>query len=189
MWRLPTLWEPPREPDFFELLQAGMTFGSLGQTLNNSMADVSYVDTYTYNQVLQTGANLMDQYDADSFPTTIVLHVRPGDPTSDQYVYGIECLPYLTQVFNLVWRKDITQGPRYWYQPAVWNPQNTLSTAAGPTNFRFIVTLSGYPQLYIHFVSQKRLYQGLRPDLGSPIRPASLSRLPRPIIISTCPPF
>ena len=38
-----------READFFETLQAGMTFGSLGKTLNNSMADVSDVDTYTYN--------------------------------------------------------------------------------------------------------------------------------------------
>jgi hypothetical protein len=73
----------PREPDFFELLKAGIVAGSLGKsahpthvTPGNSWDPATYVhcrDRVTDFQLLEIGANLIDQYDADSFPTTIRL--------------------------------------------------------------------------------------------------------------------
>jgi len=81
-----------REPDFFELLQAGMLSGSLGVpglsaagTPNSGRSDKypnvgsngpqppTYVDPddQTTLQILRIGANIIDQWDADSFPTTI----------------------------------------------------------------------------------------------------------------------
>ncbi len=126
-----------REPDFFELLQAGIALGSLGQYYNTNLADDVQYDKFTPGQIIQIGANIMDQYDTDSYPTAITLQ--------DQTYYGLECLPYITQVYNVVWTKDpTTVGPTFWYQPAVWNPQVTANTDASttPTNFRFRVALA-----------------------------------------------
>ncbi len=68
-----------REPDFFELLQAGILNGSLG--LDGGVASTGLTagpagETHLYDQsspyqVLQIGANIIDQYDTDGYPTEI----------------------------------------------------------------------------------------------------------------------
>ena len=67
-----------REPDFFELLQAGILSGSLGQntgggvTGGNVFPDVHMSNTT--HHLLSIGAAIIDQADPDSIPTRILFN-------------------------------------------------------------------------------------------------------------------
>ena len=86
-----------REPDFFELLKAAITVGSLGKQLGfmgpTAFAAIAPVlpcalgndDGNIDLQVLQIGANIIDQSDSDSFPTRISFNGKE--------IYGVENLP------------------------------------------------------------------------------------------------
>lgn len=131
--------EAGREPNFFELLQAGIAVGSLGKSAGDGSSQVSGMDSNTYYQIAQIVANLIDQYDADSFPTRLIF--------AGQEFYGLENLPYLTRVFSTPLRYPRPTPTTYskkvgvWYQPEVWNPNAGATTPLtdGPSNFRFIV--------------------------------------------------
>ncbi len=103
----------PREPNFFELLQAGMLAGSLGVDGGGTAVFPSTAQKSTVYQVLRIGAALIDQWDADSCPT-IVEYDQSGFPWQ---ACGVESLPYV----NL--QKTVTGG-----DPA--NPSIPNSTAA-----------------------------------------------------------
>jgi len=83
-----------REPDIAELLKAAITVGSLakgGPNLHPNGASLYQytVDTAVDYQVLQIMANLIDQQDADSYPTQIQMGTNAG-----QIFTGDEDLPY-----------------------------------------------------------------------------------------------
>jgi hypothetical protein len=129
----------PREPDFFELLKAGISVGSLGKQAAAATSDLTILDSVPGYQIIQIGANLIDQYDADSYPT----HIQFGNPVVD--FYGVENLPYLTQVYETPYRfhgpsqQPYCEQAGIWYQPVVWNPHAQANTPPpGPTQFRFI---------------------------------------------------
>lgn len=133
--------EGKREPDFFELLQAAIAYGSLGvsKVFGTYPSDVKNLDDNTFYQVIQIGANLIDQYDTDSYPTRITFD---GGASQGDFS-GIENLPYLTRVFT----KDyvIANPPNgdfgIWLQPEVWNPHaNAIDLSGQPSYFRFIAT-------------------------------------------------
>lgn len=101
--RILTLDEIPagREPNFFELLKAAIGVGSLGgqyqlESTTESLASPRRLTNSNYLgydgsidlQIMKIGANIIDQSDADSYPTRIVM----GDGNE---VSGIENLPYL----------------------------------------------------------------------------------------------
>lgn len=125
----------PREPDFFELLQAGIESGSLGKSLPSVNTAVASYDQNTYYQIIQIGANLIDQYDADSYPVRISF-----DPGSYPFEFlGVENLPYMTRVFETIYRLKGSDDFGFWYQPEIWNPHaqaNAISTL-GPRRFRY----------------------------------------------------
>lgn len=126
---------PSREPDFFELLQAGIDSGSLGKSLSDGHSQVHLYDSNKQYQLIQIGLNLIDQYDEDSFPTRISFDA----PNYPYDFYGIENLPYLARVFQTMFRVPGTDEFRFWLQPEIWNPHaqaNEVSTL-GPTEFRF----------------------------------------------------
>jgi hypothetical protein len=136
---------PAREPDFFELLKAGILAGSLGKspgkvidyTNNNYGEGVAgaYFDRASASpdmQVLQIGANIIDQWDTDSFPTAIYfpgavpMPIFAGGPGSADAqtstsmadtVYGVENLPYLNRVFNIAWYTNRSQTATYCNPP------------------------------------------------------------------------
>jgi len=163
-----------REPDFFELLKAGILSGSLGRmgaavTLAGSgsnpvvssffVAGSGYYNDFDSRQdfqLIRIGASIIDQWDADSYPTTITFKATlyPGGTSAmgaateveDTDFYGVEDLPYISKVFlranaapgNII---AINGGgttalaPPYdvymYYE--VWNPhQNTASSTAYP---------------------------------------------------------
>ncbi len=86
-----------REPDFIELLKASINAGSLakaGPNLHNNQDNYQYtLDVALDYHVLQIAANLIDQFDPDSYPTQIQI----SSGTSPAYMRtfrGTEDLPY-----------------------------------------------------------------------------------------------
>lgn len=144
-----------REPDFFELLQAGIQPDSLGQ----GVADVNgtfsaYFCTAAKDQnlarhILQIGANIIDQWTSGSDPTVIrrtpLTSLTAAAPDPD--ICGIKNLPYIELINRTFFRRfDISEvGPSgstnyphvtSFYQFQLWNPHQNASTAAG--NFRIV---------------------------------------------------
>ncbi|XHR27096.1 MAG: hypothetical protein ACFUZC_14205 [Chthoniobacteraceae bacterium] len=133
-----------REPDFFELLQAGIYQGSLGKgnvrsdllqgSMGYTLPSFSDPDAKTTLQLLRIGANIIDQWDADSYPATITY-----TPTGDS-VYGIEDLPYIDKFLFRVTGTSANYALPYTFSCgfALWNPHQLLAsnTGAYPSSFR-----------------------------------------------------
>jgi Tfp pilus assembly protein PilX len=92
-----------REPDFFELLKAGIVCDSLGKqhggndfapspTLYGGSAEGA--DGKIDYQVLQIGAAIIDQYDDDSYPTRILFDDDAALPYRRLF-FGVEDIPCL----------------------------------------------------------------------------------------------
>jgi hypothetical protein len=155
-----------REPDFFEMLQAGILQGSLGvETLLGAPAqatppvpgvrgDAVPITNANYNfnppafidpdrkityQLLRIGANIIDQSGSDNYPTTITY--SPGGVAGDS-VYGIKDLPYLNELFLKVTNSGGTPtAPTAPLNPVVyfelWNPhQSPSNPGAYPSSFQ-----------------------------------------------------
>jgi len=121
-----------REPNFFELLKAAILSGSLGIKAGLSLIDNSVAqDGISDQQILQIGANIIDQYDVDSYPTKITFN-------GNDYA-GIENLPYLNRLFRHFYR--LTSDPTYnrgYLVLELWNPHRPKVNTVAPTSFRAI---------------------------------------------------
>ncbi len=94
-----------REPDFFEILRASIHCDSLGKQ-HGGLDGTGPVSPHTFTsggkimdgrvnfQILQIGANIIDQYDEDSYPTVIFVGAS-GGTTFNLEFYGTENIPYL----------------------------------------------------------------------------------------------
>ncbi|MDD5349048.1 MAG: hypothetical protein PHQ12_02435 [Chthoniobacteraceae bacterium] len=135
-----------REPDFFELLKAAINVGSLGKGGCNGTAVAWNVassannfqqyshDTLVDLQVLQIGANIIDQYDSDSFPTRISFS---GDALKE--ARGVEDLPYLYRLRTRPVKASGTNSSMLFITPEVWNPHAAPATPPtdAPAQIRF----------------------------------------------------
>jgi hypothetical protein len=151
-----------REPDFFELMQAAIHVGSLGRGFAYYRPDRTtgpfrqeerefgwagnpsppeLLSTQPKYQVLQIGANIIDQNDSDSFPTEIRLN--------GFRFFGIEDLPYLSRVMMAAQIQDEPAPPSLgsWINyvvPELWNPHDTGQASPvppeSPTQFRVTVS-------------------------------------------------
>jgi len=127
-----------REPDFFELLQAGILNGSLGQntgggtTGGNVFPDVHMSSTIQH--LLTIGASIIDQADPDSIPTRIQFAGTNGTWTA----YGVENLPYITQMYPIAGVSPANTSKWATYLLfQLWNPhQNAPSTLPVPVRLR-----------------------------------------------------
>ncbi|MBN8712287.1 MAG: hypothetical protein J0I10_23180 [Verrucomicrobia bacterium] len=128
-----------REPNFFELLQAGILEGSLGLSGSDGASDTvhdmarSYgVETNKLYQLIRIGINMVDQYDRDSYPTCLVFN--------DLQFYGIEDLPYLNKVIPKVYwpnYADDRKPPVDIYMAyELWNPHQAAASSERPERFR-----------------------------------------------------
>lgn len=91
LYRIETLAEiagesEPREPNFFELLKAGIAAASLGGD------DSGIFRGQPDFQIIQIGANLIDQSDGDNAPTSIYLGFDPEKSEQIQTASGVENL-------------------------------------------------------------------------------------------------
>ncbi|MEI6337850.1 MAG: hypothetical protein WCQ57_04615 [Verrucomicrobiota bacterium] len=157
-----------REPNFFELLNAGILKGSLGRDpglgMDQSVAPGVGVYSSQFNlyksepnlHILQIGANIIDQYDTDSYPTAIHFDawgLTGADDLSLQTVYGIENLPALTGLFCIAIADPVPPGGgangvlKSWIQPQLWNPHQVPSATLSdyPSGFRAYA----YGKIYI----------------------------------------
>lgn len=177
-----------REPNFFELLKATILTGSLGRQYSAHNQDGGYrtattsgandanertskhwlargakpaLDAATDLQILQIGANIIDQYDADSLPTTIRFNKASNAPApaTPFYISGNEDVPYavMTRVIAhrgkprpdiTVYNHDWTTGAfqavsgapvsevNFALQVRLWRPYQPTETYDGPVNFR-----------------------------------------------------
>jgi len=151
-----------REPDFFELLKAAINVGSLGKGVAYAATSSASSppgathwaapgtqgtlqqarDNLTALQILQIGANIIDQAKIDNFPTRIQFAKDTSVPVNE--VRGIEDLPYLYRLRNWVSCYDAastTEGGAVLIMPELWNPHARASSAfvpatATPKNFR-----------------------------------------------------
>ena len=139
-----------REPDFFELLKAGVLSGSLGRdagmngvykpsgALIGPASGINSNDTNTDFQIIQMGANIIDQSDTDGYPTEIKFG------STGTTFYGIENIPYIQRIFGRALYHDtnypaIADDKIYgWYMAELWNPHQSFGSSAGttPTLFR-----------------------------------------------------
>ncbi len=145
-----------REPNFFELLKAGILSGSLGKDAGDTgtyhidweegpSSGLYRQDSNADVQIIRIGASIIDQFDADSFPTAI--RFRDRNSGDEVECYGIEDLPYLQKVIaktTLSWESGRTYV-NGWYVAELWNPHQNFRSATeprhtpppAPTQFRF----------------------------------------------------
>lgn len=152
-----------RDPDFVELLKAAIAAGSLGKQFGVPFpsaystlglpAQKGGTDGSVNYQLIQIAANIIDQYDADGYPTRIQFDGRE--------FYGVEDMPRLhlaldrsfrvgtsnsDYVANFKTPPNTTSGPQtkawdmplqvWMVQPQLWNPHQSSSGAMGPADFR-----------------------------------------------------
>ena len=147
-----------RDPDFVELLKAAITAGSLGKQFGipypSAYSSLGFpaqkggIDGSVNYQLIQIAANIIDQYDADGYPTRILFDGRE--------FYGVEDLPRLHVALDRSFRVGNTEMTNFqtpngldifiqaWMvQLQLWNPHNSLSnntTSSKPQNFRIIAS-------------------------------------------------
>jgi hypothetical protein len=143
-------------------------------------------------QIIQIGANIIDQYDTDDYPTAIyfqypALMGTSFDAGSSSYlgefgptdmVYGEENLPLLNSVIEPTCTTDgsqpdntqspATKGPLgSWWQPELWNPHlqpAATGSTAPPTHY--VVKAYGYSK---HFNTQSSTSSPVTPLTGQVI--------------------
>ena len=133
-----------REPDFFELLQAGILSGSVGQNTapppgtsgggvtGGNVWDASYMSNSTHH-ILSIGAAIIDQADPDSIPTRIQFNPSGTIWTA----YGVENLPYITQMYPIAGASPNTPSQWATYLTfQLWNPHQNASTLPNSVRLR-----------------------------------------------------
>jgi hypothetical protein len=127
-----------RDPDFFELLQAGILSGSLGQntgggtTGGNVFPDIHMSSTMQH--LLTIGACIIDQADPDSIPTRIQFTGTSGNIWT---AYGVENLPYITQLYPIAGTSP--NDPTKWETCLLfqlWNPHQNALAVSGNVRLR-----------------------------------------------------
>lgn len=183
---LATVASEKREPDFFELLQAGVLSGSLGQ--RSSIASPVYMlqpgEVTPEGHLFQIGANIIDQYDEDDYPTLIRVYmpvVMDGRETWDistetrPYVIGsgtnamtphdfagVENLPYLMDIRARAFRPQLGETAEYKPRPIgegllvpqFWNPHQNATTVSSQRPSQLRL-MQTFGKIYISFMGRK----------------------------------
>jgi hypothetical protein len=128
-----------REPNFFELLKAGILSGSVGVGSGNTLtspntfvtAEAKYYNTTSPPtssdyQIFQIGANIINQWVANN---NVPIFFNFGG----NELAGIKNLPYLNKlVFKPAWIK-VSGKDQFaaWLLPSLWNPHQNAASATG----------------------------------------------------------
>src|SRR3989440_3023777 len=127
-----------REPDFFELLQAAILSGSLGQNTGGGVTGGSvFPDIHMSSKtqhILSIGASIIDQADPDSIPTRIQFIGTNGNTWT---AYGVENLPYITQMYPIAGTSpdDSTKWATYLLFQ-IWNPNQGAAAVSNNVRLR-----------------------------------------------------
>jgi hypothetical protein len=127
-----------REPDFFELLQAAILNGSLGQNTGGGVTGGSvFPDIHMSSKtqhILSIGASIIDQADPDSVPTRVQFIGTNGNAWT---AYGVENLPYITQMYPIAGTSpdDTTKWATYLLFQ-IWNPHQSAAAVSNNVRLR-----------------------------------------------------
>ncbi len=159
-----------REPDFFELLKATILSGSLGKHPGSVTASkltrgvppldgpagigFEIVSADADFQLLKIGANIIDQFDSDSYPTAIYFPIFSFNTVTNtstgaaaaysaelveifNTAFGTENLPGITRIINPCVVEPATRLKGF-FNPEIWNPHQAQTGAltGRPTEFR-----------------------------------------------------
>jgi hypothetical protein len=140
-----------REPNFFEVLQAAIITGSLGRDSGNVYTLNQPYDSNRYYQVLQIGANIIDQWDTDDYPTSIEFPM--GNAGEFHTVHGIENLPYFNNIsFNAYRPQGEPDRFQIWALFDVWNPHRNSNQAPRDIQ-RFRIVPKGEAKAELRFMA------------------------------------
>jgi hypothetical protein len=144
----------PREPNFFELLKAGILTGSVGGTAlgktssdgkNMSLMGVANlaVDANKDLHILKIGANIIDCADSDNYPTR--LGMRFASITIERC--GVEDLPYLYSM-DLTNLRDAEslggsqyklKSSHFVWAPEFFLPHSSVPATSGPSSVQVAI--------------------------------------------------
>jgi hypothetical protein len=146
-----------RDPNFFELLKAGIAVGSLGKAAASSATSVSQSQTpsgYSYvhvpvneryafdtsvdYHVIQIGANILSEVNPTSYPVRITFN--DGSARGNWEFQGVTDLPYLSYVFNGVLRTQLPNPPA----PNSWADSSPFQYSVATTGTALAVSGSAY---------------------------------------------
>lgn len=168
-----------REPDFFELLKATIAAGSLAMEANTSTTQPS-VKAESENldlHILKIAANMIDQADADGYPTVLTYSNGGGFPEA----YGIEDLPYLHKIYPIFLRTSTSSNEVNGYAlPELFRPHYTASAAPPadtPTDFRVVVREFSVVKVRTSWTDDPLISYNAYPSIGAtaPTSPATLN--------------
>lgn len=125
-----------REPNFFELINEGVLWGSTAKSGFYEGMDLRLGrDRSAYHQILQIGANIIDQYDTDADPT--IIRSMSDEAIKQGYIQsvnllastirGIENLPYIDEFLTTFMRdrsKGVPKGGEAWINAPISGPPN-----------------------------------------------------------------
>ncbi|MFQ3670537.1 MAG: hypothetical protein SNJ84_03675 [Verrucomicrobiia bacterium] len=124
----------PRLPNFFEILQAAILHGDIGYGPTVLRCN----ETRLY-EILQIGANIIDQYDSDNHPTFLRAYAFrtafKQERIQNRVLVGKENLPQISEVLltsyrpvNVEERKNIITVLEF----EIWNPHQNAGAWSGP---------------------------------------------------------
>ncbi len=170
-----------REPNFFEMLKAGLLTGSLANanTANGFFTDTQRDGNEAY-QILRIGACIIDQWDTDDDPTIIEFGVADpltGIRTED--VAGIENLPYFHFLTESRFRRRDGPPPNdpiacTFINFQLWNPHRNPVIGKFATG---AIRLAFAGNSYVNWnTSSSNMEPGYTPyNVNSPARAATLT--------------
>jgi len=131
-----------REPDFFEWLKAAINPDTLGMDAGMTCSEVALPQDQSKDfQVIQIGANILDQVDVNDLPTLILTSVdNVSDRNSKPLVaIGVENLPFINELIVSFkregqWGTSGANNVGAWLQPEIWMPHydpNPTAARAG----------------------------------------------------------
>ncbi|MEM6821599.1 MAG: hypothetical protein AAF558_06640 [Verrucomicrobiota bacterium] len=130
-----------RQPNFFEMLYATLENDTLGQDGGNNIAYTSASDSNKFHQIIRIGAAIIDQYDADGYPT--IINFTDQSTAAFQH-YGIENLPYFSELilkFRAIPNSSTppTATVEHYLFCELWNPHQGTAPANGPSQIRVLI--------------------------------------------------
>lgn len=133
-----------REPDFFELLQAGIINNSIGNAFSPDQTALPIAHQQSKMlHILSIGANLIAQSRVDSYPVRIACTVNVGGTPRIMEAVGVPRLPYVNGLAACpVGGTGSTGGVNWLLVPNLWDPfrdtwdltqANTANNGNGPS--------------------------------------------------------
>lgn len=164
-----------REPDFFEWLKAAIDPDTLGVNGGMTCSTVALPQDQSKDfQIIQIGANILDQVDVNDLPTLILTKADNVSDRNNQplVAIGVENLPFINELIVSFkrageWSRPLSNEAetlQAWLQPEIWMPhydRNPKSKRAGYNSedeidtFRMrVVDGEGWLNIYAEYTSR-----------------------------------